>query len=497
MIDRLSRFARFGLGVLALTAAHGCAPKESTDTEAAPIVSVKLTKAVLADVPDTVPVDGHFEPPQGGLVHVGSPVQGRIVKVLVKEGDHVAKGQLMALVDPSVVQAESVSAALGARAAQVQAAQSDADLASAKADLDSTLSQAKLGVELAETERDSSIRAATIELQKLLNGSRPEEIAQAKQAVNEAQVERDRAKRDADRDRQLLAEGYVSRQQADASQASYEIAEAALEQALQQYTLVKKGPRDEDVKAAQEALATAREVGNKKVAVAKAVLDQARQGQLAVRAKEKEAAAAHITAQQRQADSQAASAGAGFTEIRATVSGTVIRRGGSEGDITDPQIPVLFDVAKDGSGVDFVGTLTPGMASRVSAGMPVIFPGFEGRCEISLVGAPSPQTGLISLRTSGPPGAKPGLFLTARIVKQTLNSVVAVPSSCVVDRDGKPIVFVVQNGVARLREIHAGPEFNGRTAVIDGVKPGEQVVLLGQHELSDGTEVEEKKDEAQ
>ena len=87
----------------------------------------------------------------------------------------------------------------------------------------------------------------------------------AKAALEQAQADFERLKPDEARVRQLFTQGILSARDAEASRAALEAARAKVDQAGQQYALVRKGPRPEDIdqgkarsQQAQQALALAR-----------------------------------------------------------------------------------------------------------------------------------------------------------------------------------------------------------------------------------------------
>ncbi|HEX4148522.1 MAG TPA: HlyD family efflux transporter periplasmic adaptor subunit [Pirellulales bacterium] len=135
----------------------------------------------------------------------------RIAAVLVQEGDRVEPGQLLARLDtrrlePQVKQAEAQAAA------QKQA------------------------------------------LQRLRNGSRPEEIGQARANVAAAKADSANARSKLDRDQKLTASsrgGAVSEQDLDNSKAAFAAAEAKLAYAQQSLELAIAGPRQEDIEEAE------------------------------------------------------------------------------------------------------------------------------------------------------------------------------------------------------------------------------------------------------
>ena len=67
-----------------------------------------------------------------------------------------------------------------------------------------------------------------------------------------------------------------------------------------------------------------------------------------------------------------------------------------------------------------------------------------------------------------------------------------VPETAVVTREDGDVVFVVENGVAHMRSVKIGPAEGGQVAIVEGLKSGEKVVLVGQQELSDGAKILEE-----
>ncbi|MGC9206360.1 efflux RND transporter periplasmic adaptor subunit [Acidithiobacillus sp.] len=136
---------------------------------------------------------------------------GRLLNLLVQEGDRVKKGQLLAEIDPVRFQ-DAVDKASAAVAAQQQV------------------------------------------LARLLAGSRPEEIAEARAQVAAAQATMVNAESTWKRQESLAAQQYVSRQSADNAAAALKTARANAEHAQQALSLAIKGPRKEDIAAARQVL---------------------------------------------------------------------------------------------------------------------------------------------------------------------------------------------------------------------------------------------------
>jgi RND family efflux transporter MFP subunit len=94
-----------------------------------------------------------------------------------------------------------------------------------------------------------------------------------------------------------------------------------------------------------------------------------------------------------------------------------------------------------------------------------------------------------------PAGIVPGAMAHITIVFETRRGL-GVPSSALQDRAGKPVVFVVRNGVATQVAVTPGIEAAGWTEIVQAeVNENEPVVTLGQNMLDNGTAVEVQQEE--
>ena len=84
---------------------------------------------------------------------------------------------------------------------------------------------------------------------------------------------------------------------------------------------------------------------------------------------------------------------------------------------------------------------------------------------------------------------KPGMFGDVKIVVRSKSDVVVIPFSSILVRDGKDIVFLVEGDKA----VQIEPGFDIRDgsmiSVESGIKPGDRVIVVGQHNLNDGDSV--------
>ncbi len=91
-------------------------------------------------------------------------------------------------------------------------------------------------------------------------------------------------------------------------------------------------------------------------------------------------------------------------------------------------------------------------------------------------------------------GLLPGMFARLQVDLGVDRSVVTVPESAVTYALQGDTVYVIQESegvlVAEPRIVRGGPARNGRVAILEGVKPGDQVVTVGQNKLYRGARIE-------
>ncbi|MEO6209808.1 MAG: efflux RND transporter periplasmic adaptor subunit [Gemmatimonadaceae bacterium] len=116
-------------------------------------IEVRLEKVQRRDLVAYVTASGQVEPHT--KVDVASDVSGRIVKLSVKEGDMVTKGQFLLQIDPATYQADVQREAAGVASAR-------ADLARAKANLEQSQNSYRRSSEIVK-DNPALISAAEIE----------------------------------------------------------------------------------------------------------------------------------------------------------------------------------------------------------------------------------------------------------------------------------------------------------------------------------------------
>jgi membrane fusion protein (multidrug efflux system) len=84
---------------------------------------------------------------------------------------------------------------------------------------------------------------------------------------------------------------------------------------------------------------------------------------------------------------------------------------------------------------------------------------------------------------------KPGMFARVGIVFERRTEALQIPRVALVETDGDPAVFIVQDGLARRRAIRTGLTNAGTIEITEGLTGTERVVVVGQSALKDGNKV--------
>jgi RND family efflux transporter MFP subunit len=190
-----------------------------------------------------------------------------------------------------------------------------------------------------------------------------------------------------------------------------------------------------------------------------------------------------------------------YTALRAPFSGRLARRLVREGDVVSPGQPLVEIEGSEGfelrASVDAAAAavIAPGMA------LPVEVDGLAGALTATvraLTPAADPGTHRFEVVADlpGVEGLRSGLYgrlqLPAPAGAAEGGHQLTIPAAAAFARGGLTGVFVVEEGVARLRWIAAGKSGGERLAVRAGLEPGERVVL-DPAGLADGDPVVEER----
>lgn len=472
------------LAALALALVAGCGGPKKVSPEQAPSAGpakpetrtvVRLEPARVEEMVETVEITGSLAALDD--LTLSPKIAGRLSRVLVREGDTVRAGQLVATQETDEL--------------LTQLRQAEAGLASAR----SALAQAEAGARSSPVVTAATIRAAEAALaqaraalKKLEEGARRQEIEQAQKAVDAAKAAWDLAVADHARIADLYAKDAVSKQQLDAAKTGMDTARAQYESAQATLSLVKEGAREEDIEAARQAVRQAEQQ-----------LVQAKELRTTDVVRQEQVAAARAAVAQARAQVQLANQQLENTRIYCPVSGQVEARLGHPGQMAMPGQAILRVVSL--GSVYFEGNVSETQLANVGVGQPVSvrLDAYPGRTLGGRVAAIRPvgddQARLFTVRVALERGGlvlKPGMFARGEIAVRRVPSAVVVPKDAVVSRGGEPVVFVVKGGTAQKRPVTLGLS-NAHLVQVTGVVPGEQVVVKGADMLVDGGKVQLEK----
>jgi len=219
--------------------------------------------------------------------------------------------------------------------------------------------------------------------------------------------------------------------------------------------------------------------------------------------------------------------------VKATISGTVTDVVAELGESVTQSIPVVKIGSLDNLQVEtfvperFIGNMAIGKRAELSFD-PYPEKTFEAKVvEMSPVLDAEARTLEVTLSFVDAENlVKAGMFAEIKLVTEVIKNAVAIPSDCVVRRDGKSVVFVLQSNVSEdgielseqmqqegktspaentpsggstqsfdyptvtQRAVKTGISVDGVTEIIEGLEPGETVVSRGQTLLENGSHVQ-------
>ncbi|HVO96458.1 MAG TPA: efflux RND transporter periplasmic adaptor subunit [Bryobacteraceae bacterium] len=193
--------------------------------------------------PNHIYVSGNLELT---LVDMSFKIAGRMTDLYVREGDWVKRNQVIARLDPVLLQRQRARDEAAVSSAESNYRQMITSIAYQKATLESDIAA-----------RRAELNEAQARLDELLNGSRQQDIQQAEAAVSDARAQLEFARADWDRMQELYKNEDISKQQFDQARTRFNSATAMLRQAQERYSLVKEGPRQEEIAVARAAVARA------------------------------------------------------------------------------------------------------------------------------------------------------------------------------------------------------------------------------------------------
>jgi HlyD family secretion protein len=257
---------------------------------------------------DRIFVSGNLELTQ---VDISFKMAGRMIQRKVNEGDWVKSGDLIATLDPVIYRQQRVRDRASVASAVSNYQQIETAVAYQKATLESDIAA-----------RNAELNQSTSKLEALLNGNRKQDIQQAEASLSDARAQLEFARLDWDRAQTLFKNEDISKQQYDQARTKYDSAQALVRQAEEKLSLVKEGPRQEDIAGARA-----------DVARAKAAVATAEANRLELKRKQEQLVAGKDDIDRSRAQESISDAQLADTEVNTPIDGVVLVKSAEPGEV--------------------------------------------------------------------------------------------------------------------------------------------------------------------
>jgi multidrug efflux pump subunit AcrA (membrane-fusion protein) len=322
-----------------------------------------------------------------------------------------------------------------------------------KGDVLIVLGDEQIKIQVAQAQ--ATLDAIQASSDKIKAGARPQEIKQAESALLQAKMNRDSVEENYLRMEKLFSEKAISEQQYEQAKNQYEIADVQYQSAQESYELIIEGAAEEDIKSVEA-----------QVRQTKAALDMAKY-QLK------------------------------NTQITAPISGKVTAITVSSGEMVAPSVPLLSIM--DVSRIFVKVGISEKDISKIKEGQTVqleidAFPEEKFRGEVVSKGVAVDQmskTLEVKIEILQPEVDIPvGVFARGDILVKTNQDALIIPSSALTRKKDGIYVYVIEEGIARQKEVVLGIIQDERVEILDGLLEKEEIVVLGNQELEDGLKVD-------
>ncbi|MFQ5865227.1 MAG: efflux RND transporter periplasmic adaptor subunit [bacterium] len=84
---------------------------------------------------------------------------------------------------------------------------------------------------------------------------------------------------------------------------------------------------------------------------------------------------------------------------------------------------------------------------------------------------------------------KPEMFANIKIKKAQLDNVVVIPRDAIIETEAGKFVFVAHGNLASQREVQLGGSYNNQIMISEGLRAGDQLIVVGHRDLVDGERI--------
>ncbi|MBW2652368.1 MAG: efflux RND transporter periplasmic adaptor subunit [Deltaproteobacteria bacterium] len=183
--------------------------------------------------------------------------------------------------------------------------------------------------------------------------------------------------------------------------------------------------------------------------------------------------------------------------IRSPIKGTLAERLIDIGTTVSPQMEVASVV--DASKVRIRIGVSEKEIHKIKKGQGVkvhldAFPQEEYQGTVFSVGTKANENSLtfpveVETINNREPKLKPGMVARLKIQTGNHSQVVVIPQEFILNEEGNLFVFVIQDSVAHKVKINTGSIINSEVIVEEGLSPGDLLITVGSHTITEGTRV--------
>ena len=192
-----------------------------------------------------------------------------------------------------------------------------------------------------------------------------------------------------------------------------------------------------------------------------------------------------------------------YTEIRAPISGVITERFVKKGNTIEVGAPV-FHVTNLEPLVAYLHVpereyrrIAKGMQATVNVDALANEQFAASIARISPVVDPQTGTFKITVEVNDKSRRlKPGMFARIGIVSDMRANALQIPRAALIEDEGDPAVFVVEDDIAKRRNVSTGLSANGYIEITEGLSGDENIIVVGQTGLRDGATVDVINDDA-
>ena len=423
----------------------------------------QMATAERLDLAVTISANGTVQPTRS--VNMSPKSSGILKQLLVKEGDRVETGQVLAYMDASDIEGDRT--------------QAQAQLASAQANLDKLLAGNR-PQEVAQAK--AQLASAQANLDKLLAGNRPQEVAQAQAQLASAQADLRQAELNFNQNQRLYAAGALSQRDLDTSRTAYETARAAVTQQSQAVNLQQTGSRPEDIAAARA------QVEQQAQALSLQQSGSRSEDIAAARAQVMNAEGALKTIETRIED----------TVIRAPFSGVITRKFADPGAFVTPTTSGSSVTSATSSSILSLASVNQVVAKvpetsipKIKVGLPVTieadaYPGQSFTGKVTQVATQSTTDQSVTyfevkMSLDDPKNLlQAGMNVSTKFNVGTLDNALVIPTVAIVRQEQGTGVYLAGQGAQgrpKFQPITTGESVEDKTVVVSGLEEGDRVLI--------------------